>query len=160
MRRLAQQQKSSSPLIYFFQSFQGPVSFIRSAFWGDVQFSVCLVRGSLSSSGSKQTLDFGKATKEVAAPGFRPPRRSWLFVCPLAHWGIMRRAREEEATTGVPPGRGLGWGQWPGCARTSPHTQLLCSASAVAFKGLLVAAQTMASRSLPRALHPGPSCPE
>lgn len=94
MRRLAQQQKSSSPLIYFFQSFQGPVNFIRSAFWGDVQFSVCLVRGSLSSAGSKQALDFEKATKEVAGPGFRwpwpgqhggLPAPAQLALCALGH---------------------------------------------------------------------------
>lgn len=131
VRRLAQQQKSSSPLICFFQSFQGPVNFIRSAFGVNVQFSVCLVRGSLSSSGSKQTLDFEKATKEVLLLVFRWPRPGQHGGLPvqlgsLCSLGIMRRAGEE-ADTGVPRGQGHGWGHWPGCARTSPHTQVLCS---------------------------------
>lgn len=99
---------------------------------------------------------FPVSPAEPARQGPRPrPRCSCLFVCS----GIMRRAREE-ADTGVPWGQGLGRGHCLECARTSPHTRVLCSVLAAAFKGLLVAAQTMASRSLPCVLPPGWRWPE
>lgn len=96
-----------------------------------MQFSVCLVRGSLSSAGSKQALDFEKATKEVAGPGFRWP---W----PGQHGGLPAPAQLALCALGHnEEGSGGSWhrcatrpGTWLGtlprlCAHVSPHTGLV-----------------------------------
>lgn len=103
------------------------------------------MRGPLSSADSTQTPDFDRQQKRRPLPLSAPSGRAG---CPaqlrLCARGLGRKRRADRCATERPrPGRP------PAPARTSPRTRLLCSAPSAAFKGLLVAARVILSRSLP-----------
>lgn len=89
-----------------------------------------------------------KGNKSRGRCPFPVPRAELAPRCPvqlcLCAGGLRRKRRADRCAVERPrPGRP------PTPARTSPHTRLLCSASSTAFKGLLVAARVISSRSLP-----------
>ena len=151
---------SSSPLIYFFSAFPRTGELYplcvsgrcaAQCVPGERPIILCrlntnpwFLEGDKRGGRSCFPVSLAEPARRAPCPH---PRRSCPFVCP----GTMRRAGEE-ASTGGPRGWGLGRGCGRHRACTSPHTQLLCSALATAFKDLLVVARTTASRSLPYAL--------